>query len=162
MDGINRVIIKAPAEYSGNMNSLKKVIMLVVACYLSVLDINAQTKPNLFVFFKEDASNGVFKRSFSELSISPDSGNLYDIYLGTASGAKYQFATKGGTKVLIVDQKYAKRIHPKSIGWLKNRKETLWPTWSKKFPYKHLYLLEKLSGTKYKVTEVETFIGEDF
>lgn len=139
-------------------------MLSLLVCFALVSGINTQNKPNLYIFFKEDTSERVFKRFKyeSEKNGRQYKYDLYDIYLHVASGAKYQFSTKNGTKAFVVNQSYISRIQPKSLSWLRSRDSGFWPTWNKRFPYKHLFLVEKLPGAQYRITEVETFIGEDF
>ena len=146
------------------MDKLRKAVLLIISCFVFASSLQAQKKADLYILFKEDASEGVFKSTLSETSKNGHQQNydLYDLSLNADLHHKYQFSKKNGTNPLVVNKSYVTRLKPKTIGWLRSRKEAFWPTWNKKFPYQHLYLVEPLDKKKFNITEVETFFGEDF
>lgn len=142
----------------------RSIVCLFLGAFLMFHGQNNR-KRSLYIFFEKSATEDNYKRHFkkevNKKGVQP-AFDLYDFSYTAPGNNQFQFSTKQGALRLRVDSFYIKKIKPKSPTWLKSQRDTFWPTWSKKFPYKHLYIVEKVADNIYQVVEVESFIGEDF
>lgn len=122
-------------------------------------------KRNIYIYFKNDSINKIAKRHFfikTPKSEKKFELELYDYFYTAEQMRHYQFVSKQTFVPQIVDTNYIKLIKPKSVIWLKNLKEPLPSTFYKDFPYKKIFLVEKLESNRYKISQIESFMGKDF
>lgn len=149
-------------------------VLIIIGILLSFNTSFGQKKikSDLYLFFEENPSKGMFKESRKvEAIIRPEKKinrpeYEYDIY-GYQLGAiresdRYKFATININNYCIRDSNFVKK-NTKEFNDIKNTKGFFYDTSDyKRFPYKRVFIVECLSANQYKVIQVSTYLGSDY
>jgi hypothetical protein len=129
----------------------------------------AQIKPELYLFFKEDTSNGMSKQQRKNDNQVVKNGKIisgkydYDIYifLDKAISFSLKLATIDKKNYCIKDSLFVKK-YAKSYKQLKANKNIYYDTRDKKFPYKKVFIVEYINQNQYKIIQVDAYMGSDY
>jgi hypothetical protein len=158
-------------------NKIKKYTLLFSIILLGVLVHpkislgQKKIKPDLYIFFQENHSKGMFKESRKdEALIRPEKKKYipeyeYDIYTyqytlqDTTRRRRYKLQTLNKNNYCIRDSSFMKR-NVKKFEVLKNIHYDIFD--HKNFPYSRVFIVEYISANQFKVIQVSTYLGTDY
>ncbi|MCZ4222909.1 hypothetical protein [Pedobacter rhodius] len=153
--------------YSNNKNWLMCLILMI---YCGLSFGQTKSKPDLYLYFKQDLSKKVYKSDLN-LQTKPANQNgqpssevqsIYHYAYLTDDGKKeYSYellATIPGTHPLICNREIFSKYKIVPFQNLEKIKGLIADGWdSSKFPYRRIFVVEKIAKTRYKVVQVQLF-----
>lgn len=150
------------------------ILIISLLCLTHSVFSQAIPKKDLYLFFQENSERTIFKQTRSDTALYNRTTKLrspaynYDIYAYTnlidKKGIKrvLAFSPQDKNQYFISDTTFV-AFAAKKIDEIINISGIFFPVDDKRyFPFNRVYIVEYLSENKFKIIEVDTFIGQDF
>ena len=146
---------------------------LIVCLFLGIEQMGFAQKPikkDLYLYFTPDSPNYKYTRSQNPVTLHgipyPDAADIYSTKYLSEDGTYWirnsYFVTINKNRYRVTDSLEFKALKPVPYQNLPNIKDVGIDTSDKlNFPFRNVYVIEKLSPNQFKVVQVSTYIGSD-
>ena len=148
---------------------LFKFIIFILFITFTNCSAQQNVKQNLYLFFNENSNNGMSKEARIQKEVIKNGRIMYpkydyDIYtyLNEKRKSRYRLATINKSVYSVKDSIFVKK-YSKTFDQVKHLENLYYDTRdTKRFPFNKVFIVEYISPNKYKVIQVDSYMGSDY